>query len=490
MTALYQLGVLEALLGSSSLGVAVVDTEGKVRTWSRGAEQILGWLGDEVLDKVSPLEFPSKEGVELGIGLRNKEGALIDVELRTIPLREASGATHGTIAVFATTRRVNQRFQNLFEVAPDGIIEADREGRIVLVNRVAERLFGYTREELIGQPVEILVPEELRSTHTHHQQRYKHDPITRPMGTGLSLRGRRKDGSHFPVEISLSPLRSEDGSHVITVVRDISERKDAEDRLRAAQEEYTHELELRNREIERANQLKTEFLANMSHELRSPLHTIIGFAELLGEETPGELNQKQKRFIGHIHKDSRHLLDLINDLLDLNKIEAGRLELQPQVFDVLAVVEDVVSSVRARAASKSIEIQMSVSGPIAVFADQLRFKQILHNLLSNAVKFTPEHGSVSIEAACRDGFAEIAVKDNGIGIAEDRHQIVFDKFYQVSAATKGGYEGTGLGLAISKRLVEQHGGRIWLNSEEGKGSCFTFTMPLEKLHEESAGSGR
>ena len=379
-----------------------------------------------------------------------------------------------------------RRLGELLESAPDAILELDNEGRIVLLNRMAEQLFGYTREELLGQTVEALVPEALGEAHKRHRAQYFNQPVTRPMGSGLKLEARRKDGSHFPVEISLSPVQSQTGLRVTAILRDISERRQTEDQFRAMQEKYIHELELRNRESEQANRLKTEFLSNVSHELRSPLHTILGFAELLAEETEGPLSEKQKRFLAHIHDDSLHLLDLINDLLDLTKIEAGHLELRHEAFDIVPVMEDALSSVRPRATAKSVEIRTDILVSVTVVADRLRFKQILHNLLSNAVKFTPDGGSVRVEAAPRDRFAEISVSDTGIGIPEDQHRAVFDKFYQVRSAAKGGAGGTGLGLAITRRLVEQHGGRIWLTSEPGSGSCFTFTIPLDQSYEETA----
>jgi signal transduction histidine kinase len=276
-------------------------------------------------------------------------------------------------------------------------------------------------------------------------------------------------------------VKSSTGSRVTAIIRDVTDRRQMEDQLRVVQEKYIHELELRNREVEQANQLKTEFLSNMSHELRSPLHTVIGFSELLAEETEGPLNEKQKRFISHIHKDSLHLLDLINDLLDLSKIEAGRFELRQEAFHIGAVIEEGLSSVRPRATAKSVEIRTDVSIPTPVFADRVRFKQILHNLLTNAIKFTPDGGKVWVEAAPRDRFAEVSVSDTGIGIPEDQRQSVFDKFYQVCAAAAGALEGTGLGLAITKRLVEQHGGTIWVSSEPGSGSSFIFTIPLAIL---------
>jgi PAS domain S-box-containing protein len=377
------------------------------------------------------------------------------------------------------------RIRELLEAAPDAILQVDRDGRIILMNRVTQEMFGYTREELLGQPVDLLVPEHLRARHAAHRESYRHHPATRPMGVGMSLEGRRKDGTHFPVEISLSPSDSEEGFRVTAILRDITQRKSTEERLRFLQEQYTQklsehnrELELRNRQVERANRLKSEFLASMSHELRTPLHTIIGFAELLGEGLQGPLNDTQKRFVHHIHKDSLHLLALINDILDLTKIESGRLELRPEAFDFRTLVEESLDSVRSGAEAKSIAIETVMEVDEAVDADPLRMKQILMNLLSNAVKFTPNGGRIVVTATVSGGMLAVSVADTGVGIPFEEHDAVFDKFHQVGNTTKGVREGTGLGLAITKRLVEQHGGTIRLASEPGGGSRFTFTIPL------------
>jgi signal transduction histidine kinase len=231
--------------------------------------------------------------------------------------------------------------------------------------------------------------------------------------------------------------------------------------------------------VERANSLKSEFISGMSHELRTPLHTIIGFTELLAEQIEGPLNAKQARFVSHILRDSQHLLALINDVLDLSKIESGRLQLQKQLFVFNDALEEALSSIRPRADGKSIRIETAVDqAPGAMFADRLRVKQILYNLLSNAVKFTPAGGVIRIEAMTRDGFVEISVVDNGVGIPADEQEAVFDKFYQVGRRQAGGQEGTGLGLAITRQLVHEHGGRMALKSDVGKGSRFTFTLPL------------
>jgi signal transduction histidine kinase len=273
---------------------------------------------------------------------------------------------------------------------------------------------------------------------------------------------------------------------VTAIIRDISERKQVEERLRAIQENYTRELAVKNREladrnqeVERANRLKSEFLAGMSHELRTPLHTIIGFSELLAEEMEGPLNEKQKRFLSHIHKDSLHLLELINDVLDLSKIEAGKIELRPEVFEFRQALNEVLASINPQAATKSIAVETLAEVEQPLLADRVRVRQILFNLLSNAVKFTPEGGHIRVEAHQREEFVEVSVSDTGVGISPEEQAAVFDKFYQVGNTTKGVREGTGLGLAITQSLVEAHGGRIWLESEVGKGSRFTFTIPFE-----------
>jgi PAS domain S-box-containing protein len=497
--------VLGGLLDASSLGIIAVDSSGRVEIWNRGAENLLGWTRAELLGQPLPqalqLHSASLDGDDAS--LPRKDGSPIDVEFWMAPQ-----ASQGFIAILADARprrtaerelaemqlelahmtaqeqsaraemQTEQRFRELLEAAPDAIIEVDRDGRIVLLNRVAEKSFGYTREELLGQPVEVLVPETQRAPHSQHRARYWDHPVTRPMGTGLDLRGRRKDGSSFPVEISLSPVKFEDAFRVTAIIRDISERKVAEDRFREMQQAYTHELEARNRDVERANQLKSEFLASMSHELRTPLHTIIGFTELLSEEIQGPVNPKQKRFLEHIHKDSLHLLALINDILDISKIESGRVQLRRSTFEVAGALEETLASLRPQAQAKSITLEAKLP-ELSVFADRLRMKQILFNLLSNALKFTPERGRVQVGGASRNGFLEISVEDTGIGIPREQHEAVFDKFYQVGATTKGVREGTGLGLAITKALVEEHGGRVWVESEPGKGSRFTFTIPLE-----------
>jgi len=239
-----------------------------------------------------------------------------------------------------------------------------------------------------------------------------------------------------------------------------------------------NEIQDKSRELEIANKHKSEFLANMSHELRTPLNAIIGFSEVLLERLFGELNAKQDDYLKDIHSSGRHLLSLINDILDLSKIEAGRMELEISSFDLASAVANAMTLVRERAQRHSIALEQEVDAKLgAITADERKFKQILVNLLSNAVKFTPDGGRIDVSARCNPSEFVIAVHDTGIGIAAQDQAAVFEEFRQVGRDYTHKQEGTGLGLALTRKFVELHGGRIWLHSEPGKGSTFTFTIP-------------
>jgi PAS domain S-box-containing protein len=384
----------------------------------------------------------------------------------------------------------DDRYRRLLESAPDGIVEVDGAGRIVLVNSQAEKLFGYAREDLLGKSVEILMPERFRERHPAHRGRYRAHSVIRPMGSGLDLRALRADGTEFAVDINLSPFKGETGPGVICVIRDVSDRKAAEEQIKMLNQSLEQrtqdlavtnsELQIRNREVEKANRLKSNFLATMSHELRTPLNSIIGFSDLLAEQTAGALTEKQERFVRHIQESSRYLLALISDILDLSKIEAGRLELKYETFHMSVAVDEVLSTLRPLAAAKEIELRTEVSEELFLDADRVRVKQVLYNLLSNAIKFTPEEGQVRLVARPEGPLLSISVLDTGIGIPREEQESVFEAFHQLSATGPGIREGTGLGLSITKLLVEQHGGRIRVESEPGKGSRFYFTMPTKR----------
>jgi signal transduction histidine kinase len=232
------------------------------------------------------------------------------------------------------------------------------------------------------------------------------------------------------------------------------------------------------RQLEAANRNKSEFLANMSHELRTPLNAIIGFSEVLSERMFGEINDKQAEYLGDILESGRHLLSLINDILDLSKIEAGRMELEPTEFDLPTAIENALTLVKERAHRRGIALVRTVDAHLGMIrADERKVKQVLLNLLSNALKFTPEGGQIDVRARIHDDKTEISVTDTGVGIAPEDQGAVFEEFRQVGTASKK-VEGTGLGLAISRKFIALHGGRIWVESQVGKGSTFVFTLPL------------
>jgi PAS domain S-box-containing protein len=517
---------LHAIVEASPVAIIALDGDGTVRMWNASAERIFGWSESEVVGRQNPTIPPALEQEYRSLvrsrmqGLSQsgfettrvrKDGTLLDVSVWSAPLRGSTGEITGMMTLLADTTEgkqaerekvqlqaseqaaraevdVEKRYRKLLEAAPDAILEVDRRGLIVLVNVQAERLFGYTRAELLGNRIEFLIPDRFRSRHPGHRDTFYEHPVMRPMGTGLELYARRADGSEFAVDVTLSPYDSDGAGRVICVVRDVAERKHAEEQIqilnqhleqRTAEVIATNkELELRNREVERVNRLKDEFLASMSHELRTPLNSIIGFSDLLAEQGAANFNPKQKRFLGHIQQGSRHLLELINDILDLSKIEAGHLELKYEDFELSQAVAEVVATVRPIATAKSIQFDSVVASDLFLYADRLRFKQVLYNLLSNALKFTPAGGQVSIEGSQEQRSIRFRVADTGIGIPTGEQEAIFESFHQVGTTTKGVREGTGLGLAITKRLVEQHGGSIWVESELGKGSRFFFTLPL------------
>jgi PAS domain S-box-containing protein len=495
-----ELGQRQAqLLDQAYEPMLVRDHQDRITYWNKGAERLYGWTAAEAVGRVShellqttfgePQEEIAKtlesdghwEGEVLHRTRKGQRVMLLSRWIRELGVAEPHvmetnvdmSEREQRLAAEEQTR-LERRFRQLLEAAPDAIAEVSADGRIVMVNRVAEEMFGYVRDELLGQSVDVLVPDAIRHTHYRHRDSYLEHPRTRPMGTGLELHAKRRDGSLFPVEISLSPIQTEGGIHVTAVIRDVTERKRAETEVRRLQQQYTAELEARNREIERANRLKSEFLASMSHELRTPLHTIIGFAELLQEDA---LSETQQRFVGHIHRDSEHLLELINDVLDLSKIEAGQLVLRREVYPLAQSVGEALDAIRPGATAKGIQIEEWGERDSLVDADPLRVKEMLYNLLSNAVKFTPEGGKVWIEMTGEAGFVRVTVGDTGVGIPTEEQENIFDKFYQVGNTTRGVREGTGLGLSITKELVQMHGGWMEVDSAPGQGSRFTFTLP-------------
>jgi PAS domain S-box-containing protein len=372
-------------------------------------------------------------------------------------------------------RESDERHRKLFENNPHPTWVFDRETlRFLAVNVAAVRKYGYSRDEFLAMTLkDILPPEDVPALLKTVKN------LGEENESNGAWRHRLKDGTIIDTENTSYALSFLGRAARAVVAVDITQRKRDEaekreimDSLAAANEE----LGLRNREVERATHMKSKFLASMSHELRTPLNAIVGFSDLLAEGTSGALNAKQKRFVDHIKQGSAHLLQLINDILDLSKIEAGQLELHNEEFLVQDALPEVLSTIDPLAIAKNIRLEQKVENKSLVRADRVRFKQILYNLLSNAVKFTPKGGQISIECVDDWDFVCVSVIDTGTGIRPEDQEVVFDEFRQGEGRANG-HEGTGLGLAITRRLVEQQGGQITLQSEFGKGSCFTFHLP-------------
>jgi PAS domain S-box-containing protein len=376
-------------------------------------------------------------------------------------------AAHASLAITNSERLRTQEVlrRGFLEAAPDAVLIVNPAGLIQLVNSQTETLFGYERSELIGQPIEVLVPTRLRDRHPGHRAGYLPTAATRPMGAGLNLFAVRKDGSEFAAEISLSPIHTPEGTLVAAAVRDVTERR--------------REMEERNRRMQEANRLKSEFLANMSHELRTPLNAVIGFAALMHSGKAGPMAPVHTEYIGDILNSSRHLLQLINDVLDLSKVEAGRMEMRVEATDVPRTVSEVRDIVRGLAAERHVRVTIELdAGVTEVQVDPRMLKQVLYNYLSNAIKFTPDGGRVTLRITPEpDDAFRIDVEDNGIGIKPEDMVRLFVEFQQLDQGSAKRYPGTGLGLALTKRIVEAQGGRVGVRSMLGQGSTFSAILP-------------
>jgi PAS domain S-box-containing protein len=367
----------------------------------------------------------------------------------------------------------DRRKSAMMNAALDGILTADSDGRIVACNPAAERVFGYDHDAILQQSLGtlLLLPEYERS---HSLEAYLTTAKRLSLNRRIEVQAQRRGGELFPAEISLVAIRSGGAAGFAAFVRDLTEQKAGEESLLRG-----ILLEEENRRVIEASRLKSEFLANMSHELRTPLNAIIGFAELLhdGQVTPDM--PQFKDFLHDILTSGQHLLQLINDVLDLSKVEAGRLDFHPEDTDLAAVVSESIAILRTLAAQKQLIITHDVDPSIGtVFVDRARLKQVLYNYLSNAIKFTPEQGRIAVRVASDgDDRFRVAVTDTGIGISDADQQRLFIEFNQLEAGAAKKHQGTGLGLALTKRLIEAQGGAIGVTSQPGHGSTFFAVLP-------------
>lgn len=401
------------------------------------------------------------------------------------------------------------KLSNLIETSNDIVLITDSAGQINIVNERAVKMLGYTREELRGRTIESFVTDGSWEDVQKELER-------KSALSGYEITVADSEGREFDVRINAAVIKERDGttSGSIFVLRSLKEERNLkralEDKTRALEElnenlekkviERTEELKKINRELERANQLKGRFIANMSHELRTPLNSIIGFSDILLEKTFGDINETQERYIRNIYSSGNHLLELINNVLDIAKIEAGRYEMTYETFLVENAIDEVINIMKSLAENKSIDIKVSIDeGISSITADRVKLKQVLYNLLSNAIKFTPEGGMVGVDVYKEinvEGrypwampgleFVKFSIWDTGIGISPEDNEKIFDEFEQANSTFSRKYGGAGLGLALTKKLVELHGGNITVESIPGEGSTFSFLIPVTSPVESKA----
>jgi PAS domain S-box-containing protein len=483
------------LLDSTPDAIVIINNTGRIVLINKQGETLFRYTREELVGQPIELLLPKRYREKhvgyrtdyfseprtrsMGAGLELygmlKDGVEFPVEISLSPLETDEGMVAiAAIRDITLRKKAEAKFKGLLESSPDAMVIIDASGIMVLVNSQLERLFGFSRQELLGQPMEMLVPARFRPNHPEKRKSYFADPRPRPMGSGMELAGQCKDGREVPVEISLSPMETEEGLLVMAAVRDITDRKAAEIALHRKNEELAEQ----NRRVEAATRLKSEFLANMSHELRTPLNAIIGFASLMHGGKVGPVSAPHKEYLSDILTSSRHLLQLINDVLDLSKVESGKMTFHPEPVDLAKLIDEVRDILHPMASSKQIVIKAHID-PLAHAAhlDPARLKQVLYNYLSNALKFTPDAGRVELRVLAEGAeFIRIEVEDSGIGIRQEDMDRLFIEFQQLDSSTGKKFQGTGLGLALTKRIVEAQGGHIGVRSVPDKGSVFIAVL--------------
>ena len=399
---------------------------------------------------------------------------------------------------------------SLFENATEGIILTNGTGNIVIANPAAEKMFGYKQTELIGNPVEILIPESKKPHHQKLREGFHQNPSNRSMGHGRDLYARKKDGSEFPVEVSLSHYRKDEEIFVIAFIVDITQRKEIENNMmqqKAELEKITDKMRLLNSELEikveertlilkealqkleesqlelnealkkekQLNEIKSRFVSMASHEFRTPLTTVLSSASLLSKYTKNDEQEKREKHIHRIKNSVNNLNDILEDFLSLGKLNEGKIETKPEIVNLKIVMEDTLDEIKTQLKPGQHFI-IKCSGTHEASTDKKLFRNVLINLVSNAIKFSEEGKPITVKGDIAGDKAVISVADEGIGISEEDQQHLFSSFFRAANATN--IQGTGLGLHIVKRYVELLNGEIDLQSQLNKGTTITFSIPL------------
>lgn len=508
---------MRAITDSAQDAILMMDPEGRISYWNPAAERILGYTSAEAIGQnLHALIVPSRyheahhaafpvfqqkgQGAALGKTLDlealRKDGKEISVQLSLSAIHMKGAWNAVGIIRDITDRRLGEEALQISEESKrlllhavgDGIFGVDTTGQLTFVNPAASRMLGFSVEEMFGQSAHGLI-------HHSHADGSNYPVEDCPMYASYTKATEshfvnevlwRKDGSSFPVEYaSTSIIKGDKVMGAVVIFRDITERKEIELGLKNAHEK----LEALAIDLERAARVKSEFLASMSHELRTPLNAVIGFSQVLQDQDFGPLNEKQKEYVLDIVESGKHLLNLINDILDLSKVEAGKMELQLSPVVVGDLLAGSLVMIKEKAMKHGITLETDIPEELSHFemlADERKFKQIMFNLLSNASKFTPDGGAITLAARrMAEGKGEViqvSVKDTGIGITPENQAKVFENFFQVASSLTSKTSGTGLGLPLARSFVKLHGGRIWVESEgNGKGSQFYFTLPVQPV---------
>ncbi len=470
------------LLQASAEATIIADAEGQIIFVNREAELLFGYAAEEMLGQAVEMlmpetfrerhvkhrrgykEAPRARPMVAGLDLyaQRKDGTQFRVEISLTPVKTDSGLIVGTaIREIQLADQSETYFRTLLESAPDAMVIADENGKIAIINGQAEKMFGYDRRELLGRSIETLLPERIRNRHREHRRGFAKSPALRPMGVGLDLVGKRKDGSEFPVEISLSPIATASGTFVSSVIRDVTLRKQME-----------HDINAARQEAERANKANSAFLAAASHDLRQPVQAL---SLLNGALRRTIQDERALEMIDNQENSITAMTNLLNSLLDISRLDAGAVTPEIEEFPMQRLIDRLSAEFGRQARHKGLEFSAKPCRAV-VRSDPNLLSEIIQNFVSNAIRYT-EKGQVRLTCSERDGHCCMVVEDTGIGIEEGEVETIFQEFQQGKSAV-GQKEGFGLGLAIVRRLADLLGHEIGVTSVLGQGSSFSVALPI------------